>query len=35
MKKPKFFDCSDIIELIEQKDTEKITTYIEKKYKLL
>jgi DNA topoisomerase-1 len=35
MSKPKFFDCSDIIELIEQKDTEKITTYIEKKYKLL
>jgi len=35
MKKPKFYDCSDIIELIENKDTEKIKLYVEKKYNLI
>ena len=35
MKKPKFYDCSDIIELIDNKETDKIATYIEKKYKLV
>ena len=35
MKKPKFYDCSDILELINQKDTDKIVTYIEKKYNII
>ena len=35
MKKPKFYNCDEIIELIENKDTDKISTYIEKKYNLL
>jgi len=35
MTKPKFYNCDEIIELIENKDTEKISTYVEKKYNLL
>jgi DNA topoisomerase-1 len=35
MKKPKFYDCKDIIELIETNETEKIKIYIENKYKIL
>ena len=35
MKKPKFYDCSEILELIETKNTDKIIDYIEKKYKLI
>ena len=35
MTKPKFYNCDEIIELIENKDTDKISTYIEKKYNLL
>jgi len=35
MKKPKFYDCSEILELIENKNTDKIIDYIEKKYKLI
>ena len=35
MKKPKFYDCSEIIEFIETKNTDKIIDYIEKKYKLI
>ena len=35
MKKPKFYNCDDILELIENEDTEKIKTYIEKKYNLI
>jgi DNA topoisomerase-1 len=35
MKKPKFYDCSEIIEYIDSRDTDKIIDYIEKKYKLI
>lgn len=35
MKKPKFYDCSEILELIEKRDTDKIITYIEKKYNII
>jgi DNA topoisomerase-1 len=35
MKKPKFYNCSEIIEYIEMHDTDKIIDYIEKKYKLI
>jgi hypothetical protein len=35
MKKPKFYDCKDIIELIETNETEKIKIYIENKYKII
>ena len=35
MKKPKFYSCSEIIEYIDSRDTDKIIDYIEKKYKLI
>jgi DNA topoisomerase-1 len=35
MKKPKFFDCSEIKEYIENNDDDKIIDYIQKKYKII
>ena len=35
MKKPKFYGCTEILELIEQHDTDKIVTYVEKKYNII
>jgi hypothetical protein len=34
MKKPKFYNCDEIIEHIESRDIDKITEYIHKKYKI-
>ena len=35
MKKPKFFDCSEIKEYIEKNDDDKIIDYIQKKYNII
>ena len=35
MKKPKFYNCDEIIEYIETRDKDKILEYIQKKYKLI
>jgi DNA topoisomerase-1 len=35
MKKPKFYNCDDVIEMIEARDTENLLEYIQKKYKLI
>ena len=34
MKKPKFYNCDEIIELIESREIDKILEYIQKKYKI-
>ena len=35
MKKPKFYNCDEIIEHIESRNIDKIVEYIKKKYKLI
>ena len=35
MKKPKFYDCSEIKEYIENNDDDKIIDYIQKKYNII
>ena len=35
MKKPKFYNCDEVIEHIETRNKDKILEYIEKKYKLV
>jgi len=35
MKKPKFYDCTEILELIKNNDIETIKIYIENKYKII
>jgi hypothetical protein len=35
MKKPKFYNCDEVLESIESRDKEKILDYIQKKYKLI
>jgi DNA topoisomerase-1 len=35
MKKPKFYNCDEVIEFIESRDKDKILDYIQKKYKLI
>ena len=34
MKKPKFYNCDEILEYIESRDIDKILEYIQKKYKI-
>ena len=35
MKKPKFYNCDEVLEFIESRDKDKILDYVQKKYKLL
>jgi hypothetical protein len=35
MKKPKFYNCDEVLDLIESRDKDKLLDYIQKKYKLI
>jgi hypothetical protein len=35
MKKPKFYNCDEVIEFIESRDKDKLLDYVQKKYNLI
>ena len=35
MKKPKFYNCDEVIEFIESRDKDKLLEYVQKKYNLI